>query len=122
MEPYWFNEAELDEIKGPQGQKSIAAQMFETGPVESRTTRIVVLYKDGTIETGHPRNTRLTMEAIGRIELLQQKARRLGILPKEYQRVTGPRCLCCELPRRLCLCFLLGREQTPPGTRQVYSY
>jgi hypothetical protein len=120
--PYWLTEIELGEIKGPQGQKSVAAQMFGTGFVDERTVRLNVLYEDGTIELAWPAKKQQTHEAIARVELLHQKARRLGVDPRPHQRVRGRRCRWCELPRRLCLCFLLESAQMPVDTQRVWTY
>ena len=113
--PYWLKEAELDEIKGSHGQKPVAAQMFEA---QHRTPHLVVLYEDGYTETAHPVHSRVTVEATYRAELLQQKARRLEIEPLPLRRARGPRCLHCEFPHRLCLCFLLENERKLAGIRQ----
>ncbi len=109
--PYWLNKAELEQIKGPQGQKPIAAQTFVTGPRAHRKKRLNVLYSDGLIEMAHPKQSWESKEAVSRTEFLVQIARRAGLQHRLHQ-AAGPECPHCGLPLRLCLEFLQDNAQT----------
>lgn len=119
MPQYWLNTDELQNIKGPQGQKSIAAQIFVWG---QGVPRINILFDDGLMEIGVPRGRAINKETKVRVELLRQKARHLGLNPRgpvrKYE--TGRRCPVCEFPLRLCLCSLLENAEKHFGTRLEY--
>lgn len=115
---YWLTESELQEIKGPQGQKSIAAQVFARS---NSYPRINVLYSDGLIEHGVPKGQVIGGEAVARATLLRQKARQAGIVPLEpFRSRQRTYCQRCELPLRLCLCPLLESAQKQPGIQGGY--
>lgn len=119
MPQYWLEQTELQNLKGPQGQKPVAAQLFTWG---HGIPRINVLFDDGLMETGVPTGRAINKETMRRIELLRQKARRLGLEPRGPVRKheTGRRCPECELPLRLCLCSLRESAEKHLGIHLEY--